>query len=94
MEEIRYHPLVDVDTDGKIKRPVFASTRKDQMQHHSFWLEECISGAFRLCSAEEMPGTDLEGLELYCPSCGKKLKALTDQSDGTRHALYICTNCR
>ncbi len=94
MEDIKYHPLVDMDTDGKIKAPMFASTDKKQMEHHFLWLEEPVHGAFRLCSAEEISGEQLKDIEIYCPNCGKSLKAISPQNDGRRHAIYICTNCR
>lgn len=94
MEEIKYHPLVDMDTNGKIKRAMFASTNKEQMKHHSFWLEEMVHGSFRLFSRDEMPGKELGDIEVYCPNCGKVLKPISDQNDGNRHAIYICTNCR
>lgn len=94
MEEIIYHPLVDMDTSNKVKVPMFATTKKEQMEHHSMWLQEMIHGSFRLFSKDEVPGKELEDIEVYCPTCGKPLKAISDQNDGRRHAIYICTNCR
>lgn len=94
MEEIKYHPLVDMDTNGKLKVAMFVSTRKDQMEHHKLWLEEPVTGAYRLCSREKTKGKVFNDIEIYCPHCGKLLKAISPQNDGNRHAIYVCTNCR
>ena len=94
MEDIKYYPLVDMDTDGKAKVPMFMSLNEKDMERHRLWLEEIIPGSFRLCSSAARPGSEFEDMEIHCPSCGRPLKALSEQRDGNVHALYICTNCR
>ena len=36
VEDIKYHPLVDLDTAGKVKQPMFASTRAQDMERHEY----------------------------------------------------------
>ena len=93
MEHIKYHPLVDADTDGSVKVPTFCSTDARAMQKQSMYLEEMIPNRFRLCTTKAVPGKNLNALEIYCPSCGAKLRAISPQNDGERHALYLCDRC-
>ena len=58
------------------------------------WLEEFVRGSFCLCSAEDMPGSALEGAAPDCPYCGRPLRAASRQRDGRRHAIYTCGECR
>ena len=49
MEEIRYYPLVDATTDGKVKVPMFHTTSKNTVEEtHKFYLEEMIPYYYRL----------------------------------------------
>ena len=49
MEYIRYHPLLDCDTDGVEKVPMFFSADEDTVRKsHSMYLVECIPHTYRL----------------------------------------------
>lgn len=92
MSFIRYHPLQGMDR-GSIKALTPSLDKKDT-ERSSFWLEEFVPGAFRLRSAEEMPGKALEDTGICCPNCGGNLKAISRQRDGKIHAFYVCPKCR
>ena len=92
MSFIRYHPLQGMDS-GSIKALPPSLDKKD-IGNFPLWLEEIVPGAFRLRSAEDMPGNDLKDTGLGCPNCGRHLKAISRHWDGKVHALYICANCK
>ena len=49
MEYIRYHPLLDCDTDGVEKVPMFFSADEETVRKsHSMYLVECIPHTYRL----------------------------------------------
>ena len=53
MQMIRYHPLIDGDTDGLEKVPMFLSTDKETVRQNSrMYLSEIISNYYRLYSKE------------------------------------------
>ena len=55
MQMIRYHPLIDGDTDGLEKVPMFLSTDKETVRQNSrMYLSEIISNYYRLYSKEPM----------------------------------------
>lgn len=94
MTDIKYHPLVDADTDGKEKMPMFlAKDERSVAEHHKLYLAEIVPHHFRLCSSERMPGKVLTDIVIRCPYCGKPLRAISRQQDGTTHALYVCDRC-
>lgn len=94
MEDIRYHPLKGLAMETGAVTPPPPSLEKKDMEGYPFWLEEIVPGAFRLCSAEDITGSELEDTGLKCPNCGRVLKAVTRQHDGKVHAIYTCANCR
>ena len=94
MSDIRYHPLPGLDEGGGAGKTLPPSLDKKDMEGYPFWLEEIVSGSFRLCSAEAVPGKGLEDIGINCPNCGRLLKAISRHWDGKIHALYICADCR
>jgi len=42
MEDIKYHPLVDADPEGTVRVPMFCTADRKAMEHHRFYLEECM----------------------------------------------------
>ena len=93
--EIKYHPLVDADTEGTEKVPMFFSTNEESVSaHHKLYLEEIIPHYYRLCSSEPMTAAEVEGLTIHCPLCNKVMRAISSQHDGKRHALYQCDRCQ
>ena len=94
MEYIKYHPLVDADTDGKEKVPMFLTPDEANVkEHHRLYLEEIVPRRFRLCSSNPMTAKETAGYTIHCPYCNAKLKAISALVDGTRHALYECPRC-
>ena len=51
MQMIRYHPLIDGDTDGREKVPLFLSTDGETIRQNSkLFLSEIIPNHYRLYS--------------------------------------------
>jgi len=92
MDDIRYHPLVDADTDGEIKVPMFCTDRADNMKRHRFCLEEIVPHTFRLCSTKPLKDEET-AFDIRCPYCGHSLKRISRSVDSTHHGLFICERC-
>ena len=71
MQMIRYHPLIDGDTDGLEKVPMFLSTDKETVRQNSrMYLSEIISNYYRFYSKEPMSQNDANKFGLYtCDRC-------------------------
>lgn len=68
MQMIRYHPLIDGDTDGLEKVPMFLSTDKETVRQNSrMYLSEIISNYYRLYSKEPMSQNATDSIEIHCP---------------------------
>lgn len=51
MQEIKYYPLIDCDSAGKEKTPLFFSDDEATVrQSHKMYLQEIIPQFYRLCS--------------------------------------------
>ena len=88
MSFIRYHPLQGMDS-GSIKALPPSLDKKD-IGNFPLWLEEIVPGAFRLRSAEDIPGNDLKDTGLGCPNCGRRcLRAFPAMSK-----IPTCAQCR
>lgn len=95
MFDIKYHPLIDADSDGKEKVPMFMGADKHTVsEHHSLYLEEIVPYCFRLCSSKPLSAKETEELTIHCPYCNAGLRAISTPTDGTRHALYECPRCK
>lgn len=91
-QKIRYHPLVDIDSRGTEKVPLFFTT--DCRSVSSMYLEEMISGYFRLYSKEPV-NTEAGGrLKIHCPQCSSNLMQIAKNSSTTKLGLYTCDRCR
>ena len=67
MQMIRYHPLIDGDTDGLEKVPMFLSTDKETVRQNSrMYLSEIISNYYRLYSKEPMSQNAAEKFTVLC----------------------------
>ena len=94
MTDIKFHPLVDADTEGTEKVPAFLGKDRGSVQkYHKLYLEEIVQRRYRLCSSADMTAETAASFTIHCPRCGAKLKAISPQTNGTRHALYICPRC-
>lgn len=92
--DIKYHPLIDADSDGKEKVPMFCITdERAVIRSHRLYLTETVPNAYRLCSSQPMPASAVRDLVIRCPHCGKPMRAISRQTDGTRHAIYLCDSC-
>lgn len=89
-QRIRYHPLIDVDTEGMEKVPLFVTTNTDGIR--SMYLSEMIPGYFRLRSKQPVDIRTSDKLIIYCPMCGSHLRKMTKSK--TELGLYTCDRCR
>lgn len=95
MIETRYHPLIDCDTEGTEKAPIFQSTDgKAVTDTHKMYLSEMIPHYFRLHSKQEMTQRATDKLTIHCPLCGSSLKKIADNCDTHRLGLYTCEKCK
>lgn len=92
IKKIRYHPLVDVDSDGIEKVPLFLTT--DFKGVRSMYLEEMIPGYFRLYSKVPVSTGASDELMIHCPQCGSILVNIAKSSSATKLGLYACDRCR
>lgn len=91
MQIIRYHPLIDGDTDGLEKVPMFLSTDRESS---IMYLSEIISNYYRLYSKEPMSQNATDSIEIHCPLCGVVLRQMAQNNDANKLGLYTCDRCR
>ena len=91
MQIIRYHPLIDGDTDGLEKVPMFLSTDRESS---IMYLSEIISNYYRLYSKEPMSQNATDSIEIHCPLCGAVLRQMVQNHDANKLGLYTCDKCR
>ena len=91
MTEIQYYPLIDCDSEGSEKVPMFAALDdKIVMAQSRMWLEEMVPNYFRLCNC---PGISNNAAAIRCPRCGKHLRAISEPINETKRGLYVCAAC-
>ncbi len=94
MEEIKYHPLIDCDTDGTEKVPMFFSGDEATVKrHHKMYLEEIVPKYYRLRSVGGTSAKAAASFTIRCPLCGKRLTPISQPLDEHRLALYCCRSC-
>ena len=91
-QEIRYHPLIDSDTEGTEKVPLFVTANTEGIP--SMYLSEMIPGYFRLRSKEPVSLRASDELVIQCPMCGGHLRKMTKSNNTTELGLYTCDRCR
>lgn len=95
MQMIRYHPLIDGDTDGREKVPLFLSTDGETIRHNSkLYLSENIPNHYRLYSKESKNRRETDKMIIHCPLCGGTLRQVIENYDANKLGLYICDRCR
>lgn len=95
MIETRYHPLIDCDTDGTEKVPMFQSLDgKVVADTHSMYLSEMIPNYYRLHSKKSMSQRTTDKISIHCPLCGSVLKQIAKNLDNDRLGLYTCDRCK
>ena len=93
-KEPKFRPLICMDTDGGDYATMFMSLNEDEVRvHHRLYLMDVIPHAYRLCSAQYMSAEECDAITVRSPVCGKRMKTISAQRDGTRHALYVCDRC-
>lgn len=94
MEQTKYHPLVDCDTDGAEKVPMFCSTYANAISaHHKLYLEEIIDGYYRLISSDCHSKSKALAYNIHCPSCGAIMRTLSQPLNEHKLCLYTCSKC-
>lgn len=91
MDEIKYHPLIN-DGSSPDMIPIFFTLDKNTVAT-KFYLTECVSHYFRLCSKEAVSNDVTSKYSIHCPYCGKVMKAISSPTDTHKHAIYVCSEC-
>lgn len=92
MTRIRYYPLIDCDSEGTEKFPMFPTNDPVTIQWQSpMWLEEMVPHYFRLATRDS--DVTMDNFLIRCPKCGEPLKQIGKSIDTTRHGLYVCDRC-
>ena len=95
MQEIKYHHLVDADTEGTVKVPLFATCDEGMVKNsHSLYMQEYMPHYFRLISNNCDPDRLSGEFEIRCPVCGTALKQVCGPLDNHKLGLYVCDRCR
>ena len=95
MLRIKYYPLVDADTDGKEKMPMFSTDNEHTVRKmHSTYLAEVIPKYYRFCSVNGVSSKEAESYAVHCPICGKVMKPISRLTNKYRLSLYHCVDCR
>ena len=95
MTDILFHPLIDRDTDGKDKSPLFSSPNRERVAGISgLYLEELVPQRYRLIAREPHTIQQASQYRIHCPCCGAVMRAISRPSDEHRLALYECPECR
>lgn len=93
MDKIRYHPLINCDTEGKEKRALFPSEDPESVtKFQGSYLLEMISDYYRLYAGKDKTISD--STKICCPKCGLVMRQLTKASDKNKLGLYTCEGCR
>ena len=91
MTEIKYYPLIDCDTDGAEKMPMFPVTDSKSIKAQSqLWLEEMVPRYYRLHAANTRP---VNAFSIRCPLCGKTMRCISGDINETKLGLYTCSSC-
>ena len=91
MTEIKYYPLIDCDTNGTEKMPMFPVTESKSIKTQSeLWLEELVPHYYRLCAKTKCPTT---AFSIRCPLCGKAMQCISRDISETKLGLYTCSSC-
>ena len=92
--ETKYYPLVDCDTDGTEKVPMFVSTSGTIIDSvHSMYLAEIVPNFYRLyCNDKTVRGSGTQ--VIHCPLCGSVMQNIAEASDEKKLGLYTCNKCQ
>ena len=94
MTECKYHPLVDSDTDGREKVPMFFSTdEKTVAKSHELYLAEIVPHYYRLHARAAHNKAAYSRYIIHCPVCGRAMDAISNHINEHTLALYACPKC-
>ena len=95
MDHFKYHPLVDCDTDGMEKVPMFFSyDRNTVADKHSHYLEEIVPHHYRLIARDAHSYTMAIDYIIHCPICGAVMDRISNPINNYKLSLYVCPRCR
>lgn len=94
MHEVRYYPLVDMDSNGQEKFAMFGSTAsEDETRLHDLCLMETVPRYYRLRSKAPLAQAEDSGWRVHCPLCGWAMQPISKPVDACSRSLYCCPKC-
>lgn len=91
----RYYPLVGGSRKNSDYRPMIPGSNVQEIRkNHEMYLQEVITGNYRLCAVHSLPDTDTP-LIIRCPVCGRAMKPIRGISQNQYQGfVYICPECK
>lgn len=90
MTDVLYHPLIDRDTDGLDKSPLFCSPDREKVAGTAaLYLEELVPKRYRLIAREEHTTRQASAYRIHCLICGAVMRAISRPSNKHRLSLYL-----
>ena len=94
MYEVKYYPLVDTDSGGTEKVPMFGGPiPEEDAQRHDLWLMETVPHYYRLRAKAPISGANDNGWNIHCPLCGHSMKPISAPGSAYSRSLYRCPKC-
>ena len=91
----RYYPLVDMDSTGTIKVPMFpANDYKTALRKSNFSLGEVAHNRYRLIAVTPHAMRDYLSYDSRCPKCGTTMDIIAPHEGEYVLAEYTCENCQ
>ena len=95
MDYIKYRPLIDCDSDGIEKVPMFFSLDREAVaSKHLHYLEEVVPLRYRLISRDGHTHAQAIAYKIHCPTCGTVMDRISNPLDQHKLSLYSCLKCR
>ena len=95
MYQSKYHPLVDANSGGTEKVPMFFSDdEKTVAENHAFYLDEIVPHYYRLVARAAHDRMADGTYKIHCPECGHIMQTIAGRIDEHRLALYACPKCK
>lgn len=94
MYEVKFYPLVDMDSGGTEKVPMFGGAiSEDGAQRHDLCLMEVVSHHYCLCSKAPLTRDADSGWNIHCPLCGQVMRPISTPASACSRSLYRCPKC-
>ena len=94
MMKTRYHPLVDGDSEGKDKYPLFRTEDgAAAVTGQGYYLEEMFPRFYRLCRGNGSTARHEKDARIHCPLCGNVMDMISASDNRKRPAMYTCRKC-